>query len=100
MESSTPSTPFFTDTYGSSYRLIEPGTFLLGDEHGTGNPTEQPACTVEITRPFFLAERPVTQAFWLDVMGENHQNFRRDGVQGFVQLNRLTWMMSINFFST
>ena len=90
MESSTPSTPFFTDTYGSSYRLIEPGTFLLGDEHGTGNPTEQPACTVEITRPFFLAERPVTQAFWLDVMGKNPSKFQEGwsaGLRPVEQIN-------------
>ena len=31
-------TPFFTDQYGSSYRLVEPGTFVLGDVESTGRP--------------------------------------------------------------
>lgn len=73
---SPPSAPFFTDEYGSSYRLVEPGTFLLGDEGSAGNPSERPAHVVEITQPFFLAERPVTQACWLDVMGENPSKFQ------------------------
>ena len=68
--------PFFTDTYGSSYRLVEPGSFLMGDENGSGNPNEQPACLVQIKQPFFLGERNVTQAFWVDVMGENPSKFQ------------------------
>ena len=61
---------------GSSYRLVEPGSFIMGDENGSGNPNEQPACVVEITQPFFLGERNVTQAFWLDVMGDNPSKFQ------------------------
>ncbi len=72
----TSTTPFFTDQYGSTYRLVEPGTFTLGDSQQTGHPNEQPACTVNITEPFFLAERPVTQAQWADVMGTNPSKFQ------------------------
>ena len=69
-------TPFFTDQYGSSYRLVEPGTFVLGDVESTGRPNEQPACEVNITEPFFLAERPVTQAQWADIAGHNPSKFQ------------------------
>ena len=75
MTNSTP-TPFFTDQYGSTYRLVEPGTFVLGDVDSTGHPNEQPACEVNITEPFFLAERPVTQAQWADIVGENPSKFQ------------------------
>lgn len=71
---SSPASPFFTDVHGSTYRLVEPGRFLMGDVNG--NPTEQPTCTVEINQPFFLGERNVTQAFWLDIMGENPSKFQ------------------------
>lgn len=71
---SSPASPFFTDVHGSTYRLVEPGRFLMGDVNG--NPTEQPTCTVEISQPFFLGERNVTQAFWLDIMGENPSKFQ------------------------
>lgn len=73
---SSPTTPFFSDAHGSSYRLVEPGTFQMGDTTGKGNPNEQPACIVEIIQPFFLGERNVTQAFWNDVMGENPSKFQ------------------------
>ena len=69
-------TPIFTDQYGSSYRLVEPGTFVLGDVESTGRPNEQPACEVNITEPFFLAERPVTQAQWADIAGHNPSKFQ------------------------
>lgn len=75
MASSLP-TPFFSDAHGSSYRLVEPGTFQMGDVTGKGNPNEQPACVVDITQPFFLGERNVTQAFWHDMMGENPSKFQ------------------------
>ena len=69
-------TPFFTDQYGSSYRLVEPGTFVLGDVESTGRPNEQPPGEVNITEPFFLAERPVTQAQWADIAGHNPSKFQ------------------------
>ncbi len=69
-------TPTFTDVYGATYRLVAPGMFVLGDEKSSGHPTEQPSCEVEIADPFFLAERPVTQAQWADVMGHNPSKFQ------------------------
>ena len=75
MESSTPSTPFFTDTYGSSYRLVEPGTFLLGDEHGTEIQLNNLPAPLKSHNPSF-SESVQSQAFWLDVMGENPSKFQ------------------------
>ena len=83
-------TPSFADAYGSTYRLVSPGLFVLGDEHKTGNPNEQPACPVDITQPFFLGERHVTQAFWTDVMGENPSKFQEGwsaGLRPVEQIN-------------
>ena len=48
----------------------------MGDDSGRGHPNEQPATEVMITEPFFLAERPVTQAQWSDVMGSNPSKFQ------------------------
>jgi formylglycine-generating enzyme required for sulfatase activity len=69
-------TPSFVDAYGSTYRLIEPGSFVLGDPSASGHPSERPSCTVTISEPYFLAERPVTQAQWADVMGNNPSKFQ------------------------
>ena len=48
----------------------------MGDESGRGHPNEQPATEVQISEPFFLGERPVTQAQWSDVMGSNPSKFQ------------------------
>ena len=45
----------------------------MGDESGRGHPNEGPVRSA-INEPFFLGERPVTQAQWSDVMGSNPQN--------------------------
>lgn len=76
MTDAFPSSPMFTDAWGANYRLVEPGEFVMGDVHGAGAPSEQPTHTVQIMEPFFLGERPVTQAHWADVMGENPSKFQ------------------------
>ena len=48
----------------------------MGDESGRGHPNEGPASEVLINEPFFLGERPVTQAQWSDVMGSNPSKFQ------------------------
>ena len=37
--------PNFNDDYGGKYVLIEPGTFVIGDEVGDGLPREYPTGT-------------------------------------------------------
>jgi len=87
---SAPTTPFFTDSYGSNYRLVEPGQFVLGDLEGVGNPNEQPPCSVEISQPFFLAERHVTQAFWADIMGNNPSKFQEGWSAGLRPVEQIS----------
>lgn len=85
------SKPAFTDVYGATYRLIELGNFMFGDEKTTGHPSEQPACTVEISEPFFLAERPVTQAQWADVMGGNPSKFQEGWSAGLRPVEQVNY---------
>lgn len=69
-------TPSFSDEWGATYRLVEPGSFVFGDPTGKGHPSEQPSCNIDVSNPFFLGERPVTQAHWSDVMGQNPSKFQ------------------------
>ena len=34
--------PSFEDSFGGTYLLVEPGSFNIGDEIGSGHPNEQP----------------------------------------------------------
>jgi formylglycine-generating enzyme required for sulfatase activity len=59
-------------------RWIEPGTFTMGsppDEEGRQK-NEGPQHEVTLTRGYWLAETPCTQALWQVVMGENPSRFR------------------------
>ena len=68
--------PSFEDSFGGTYLLVEPGSFNIGDEVGSGHPNEQPVAPVEISEPFFLGVRPVTQAHWSAVMNNNPSKFQ------------------------
>jgi len=58
-----------------AFRWCEPGTFLMG------SPTDEPERDneelqheVTLTKGFWIADTPVTQALWVAVMGEDYQN--------------------------
>ena len=68
--------PSFEDSFGGTYLLVEPGSFNIGDEVGSGHPNEQPVVPVEISEPFFLGVRPVTQAHWTAIMNNNPSKFQ------------------------
>ena len=63
------------------FRWCEPGTFLMGSPEDeperesweTGNETQHP---VTLTRGFWIAETPVTQALWEIFMGDNPSRFK------------------------
>ena len=57
------------------FRYIPPGTFLQGSPEGTGNDDEHPRHAVTLTRGFWLADTPCTQALWQAVMGDNPSKF-------------------------
>ena len=58
-----------------AFRLIPPGSFRMGSRRGDDD--EEPAHLVRITRPFWMAETPVTQAqfgLWTKAAGNEHKN--------------------------
>ena len=57
-------------------RWIPPGRFQMGSPEGQGNPNEHPQHPVLISRGFWLAESPCTQALWQAVMGANPSHFK------------------------
>jgi uncharacterized protein (TIGR02996 family) len=80
--------PFWTNSVGMKFAWIPGGTFPMGSpksEKGRGSDETQHQVT--LTRGFWLAIHPVTQAAWRAVMGEDHwlavhrrhgQSFRGD----------------------
>jgi len=90
-------TPVFTDRWGGSYRLVEPGSFILGDQHGSGGRSEYPIRPVTVSQPFFMGERPITQAQWLDVMGTNPSKFQEGWSAGLRPVEQIN-MVEIESF--
>jgi formylglycine-generating enzyme required for sulfatase activity len=77
-----PPRPSFSDSWGATYRLVEPGTFEFGNASNDAPRTEKPSQLVDITEPFFLGEHLVTQAQWLDLMGNNPSRFQEGWSSG------------------
>ena len=50
-------------------KLVQPGTFQMGDETGLGGANELPVHTVNITKPFYVGVFEVTQRQWAEVEG-------------------------------
>ncbi len=59
-------------------RWIPPGTFLMGSPESDGEAwdDEKPQHEVTLTRGFWIADTPCTQAQWSAVMGENPSHFK------------------------
>lgn len=68
-----------TNSLGMAFVLVRRGTFLMGsppDERGRfADESQHP---VTLTRDFYLASCPVTQALWREVTGESRSRFRGD----------------------
>lgn len=61
------------------FRYIEPGSFFMGSFQGQGQLDEQPRHAVTLTKGFWFADTPCTQAFWSEVMaGDNASRFMMD----------------------
>ncbi len=82
--------PFFDDEYGGRYLLVEPGEFIMGD--GQGTRSEKPTHHVKITEPFFCGERPVTQAHWQTIMGDNPSAFTEGWAAGLRPVEQVSWV--------
>ncbi|MBQ3634295.1 MAG: formylglycine-generating enzyme family protein [Bacteroidales bacterium] len=64
-----------------SLRLVSHGTFLMGADPSTDREAykyEGPVHAVTISRDYYLAETPVTQALYMAVMGNNPSYFKGD----------------------
>jgi formylglycine-generating enzyme len=61
------------------FRLIEPGTFLMGSPSDEpGHEERELQHEVTLTKPFWIAETECTQALWQAVMNNNPSHFRSD----------------------
>ena len=89
------STPSFTDVWGAVYRLVSPGVFLFGNEAANAPPVERPTQEVEIMEPYFLGERPITQAQWTDVMGTNPSKFQDGWSAGLRPVESISMDLSL-----
>jgi formylglycine-generating enzyme required for sulfatase activity len=74
---------FTNDDYKTTkivLKLIQPGTFQMGDEvdDGIGNANELPVHTVNITKPFYMGVFEVTQRQWFEIEGTWPSNFTTD----------------------
>jgi len=74
-------------------RWIRPGKFMMGSPH-EGDETQH---KVTLTRGFWLADTPVTQALWSEVMGENPSRF--DGDLGR-PVEQVSWEVCQRFCAT
>lgn len=59
-------------------KLVQPGTFQMGDETGVGNANELPVHTVNMTKPFYMGVFEVTQRQWFEVEGTGPSYFTTD----------------------
>ena len=92
--------PNFNDDYGGKYVLIEPGTFVIGDEVGDGLPREYPTRNVDISNPFFIGERLVTQAHWTSIMGNNPAKFSEGWSAGLRPVETVSYFDCLDFIET
>jgi uncharacterized protein (TIGR02996 family) len=82
--------PFWTNSIGMKFAWVPSGTFLMGSpkkEKGRGReglPTEygphdyELQHKVTLTKGFYLAIHPVTQASWWEIMGSDPSHFHGD----------------------
>jgi len=91
--------PRFNDEYGCTYVLIEPGQFIMGDSVGDGLPRESPPHTVEISQPFFIGQRPVTQMHWDSIMGNNPSKFQDGWSSGLRPVENISWHNCMTFLA-
>ena len=78
-----PDAPTCTNSFGMTFHRMEPGTFLMGNDRPLddslvrlshwryGDDDERPVHRVEISRPFYLAETPVTNAHYEEIFPEH-----------------------------
>jgi formylglycine-generating enzyme required for sulfatase activity len=70
-----------TNSLGMTLVYIPAGTFLMGSPaEEAGRSDDELQHSVTLTKPFFMAATPVTQAQWEAVMGSRPSNFQGDNL--------------------
>jgi len=77
-----------TNSIGLELIRIPAGEFQMGAEDGEDR--EKPVHTIRLTRPFYLAKYPVTQAQWEAVMGKNPSRFTGEFQMG-APVEQVSW---------
>ncbi len=91
MSTLSPSLTFTVSGVSFSLRLVSHGTFLMGTDPSTdleADNHEGPVHSVTISRDYYLAETPVTQALYVAVMGSNPSYFNGDPSR---PVERVSW---------
>jgi formylglycine-generating enzyme required for sulfatase activity/serine/threonine protein kinase len=86
-----PSGATWTNSLGMKFVRIEPGKFMMGS---TENAADQPLHLVEITRPFSLGDREVTQRQYQAVMGVNPSQFKGSDD---LPVEKVSWLDAVTF---
>jgi uncharacterized protein (TIGR02996 family) len=84
---------------GMEFRLIPPGTFLMGSpaSESQRRPNEGPQHEVELTRPFYLGVYPVTQREFQAVMGHNPAAFTAENGGPLHPVENVSWLDGQDF---
>ncbi len=83
--------------FGMRFRFIPAGTYTAGspqDEPGRRS-QEWPQHPVQLTRGFWLAETPVTQAQWCRLVSRNPSEFQKDAENRPVE--QVSWLDAVAF---
>ena len=83
--------PRFDDEFGSTYVLISPGTYQMGNPTNNSPKRELPSHEIEIAQPFFLGKMQVTQIQWQSVMGDNPAKFSEGWSAGLRPIENVSW---------
>ena len=75
-------TPRFTDKFDGIYILCEPGAYAQ---------KETSEVIKNISEPFFLGEKPVTQIFWQSIMQSNPSKFQQGFESALRPVESISW---------
>ncbi|MEY2725784.1 MAG: Serine/threonine-protein kinase PrkC [Planctomycetota bacterium] len=83
----------FTNSLGMAFRLIPPGTYMMGSAEGAGEKTVFPRPHhVTLSRAFYLSRTTVTQGQWQQLMGTTPWYGSEDGsLHPDVAATRVSW---------
>ena len=88
-------TPRFSNPWGGTFILCEPGTFTMGTSRPLFDELDQKE--VNITQPFFIGERPLTQMEWSAVMSTDPSRFKEGWSSGLRPVEMISWLDAMGF---